>query len=66
MQLILGRCLPLGIMGFPVPLNTKGKKILMSMKKTYGSAEKGKRVFYASRNAGRIRGVDPESTRKMK
>jgi hypothetical protein len=40
-----------------VPLSKKGKKIMGSMKKTYG-AKKAKRVFYASRNAGKITGVD--------
>ncbi|HVH52917.1 MAG TPA: hypothetical protein VNA32_02150 [Actinomycetota bacterium] len=40
-----------------MPLTPKGRKIMASMKKTYGSA-KAKRVFYASKNAGKIRGVD--------
>ena len=39
-----------------MPLTAKGKKILKSMRKQYGS-KKGKRVFYASANKGRIRGV---------
>jgi hypothetical protein len=39
-----------------VPLTDKGKKILASMKKEYGP-EKGKRVFYASQNAGTITGT---------
>ena len=43
-----------------MPLSAKGKKIMTNMKKEYGS-EKGKQVFYASRNAGKIKGVDPES-----
>src|SRR5262249_55416584 len=34
-----------------------GSEILSRMEKTYG-AEKGKEVFYASRNAGKITGVD--------
>lgn len=41
-----------------MPLNKKGKKIMRGMKKTYGSAEKAKQVFYASKNAGKIRGVE--------
>jgi hypothetical protein len=40
-----------------MPLNTKGKKIMKSMQKTYG-AKKGKSVFYASQNAGRIKGTE--------
>lgn len=40
-----------------MPLNAKGKKILAEMKKEYG-AEKGERVFYASVNKGKIRGVE--------
>lgn len=39
-----------------MPLNTKGRKILSSMKKEYG-AKKGKQVFYASENAGTVKGV---------
>ena len=41
-----------------MPLSKKGKKIMRSMKKTYGSDKKAKEVFYASKNAGRIRGVE--------
>ena len=40
-----------------MPLKKKGKKIMKAMKRTYG-AKKGKKVFYASRNKGRIKGVD--------
>jgi hypothetical protein len=46
-----------------MPLTKKGAKILRAMKKTYG-AKRGKRVFYASRNAGRIKGVDRKRRRK--
>ena len=42
-----------------MPLSTKGKKILASMRKQYG-AEKGERVFYASENKGTIKGVTKE------
>jgi hypothetical protein len=51
----------------PVPLTEKGSKIMSAMKKEYG-AKKGEQVFYASRNAGKIKGVDPESRprRRMK
>lgn len=40
-----------------MPLTPKGKKILRRMLEEYGD-EKGKAVFYAPRNKGRIRGVD--------
>ena len=36
-----------------MPLNEKGKKILASMKKQYGS-KKGKSVFYAMENSGKL------------
>ena len=39
------------------PLTKKGTKIMNNMKQEYG-AKKAKRVFYASRNAGKIKGVD--------
>lgn len=40
-----------------MPLSNKGRKIMRSMKGEYGSKE-GERVFYASRNKGRISGVE--------
>lgn len=40
-----------------MPLTAKGTEILGKMKSEYGSA-KGERVFYASKNAGKISGVD--------
>jgi hypothetical protein len=40
-----------------MPLTEKGQEILAAMKKQYG-AERGEQVFYASRNAGKIKGVD--------
>jgi hypothetical protein len=40
-----------------MPLTDKGKKILKEMKKEYG-ADKGERVFYASANKGRLKGVE--------
>ena len=40
-----------------MPLTKKGNEIMHSMKKQYGS-KKGKQVFYASKNAGKISGVD--------
>ena len=40
-----------------MPLTKKGRKIMRRMKRSYGP-KRGKRVFYASRNKGRIKGVD--------
>jgi len=48
-----------------MPLTPKGSKIMSAMKKEYGG-KKGERVFYASRNAGKITGVDPESKPKKR
>ena len=42
-------------------LNKKGKKILKSMKKTYGK-KKGKNVFYASINKGKVKTVKKGKT----
>jgi hypothetical protein len=43
-----------------MPLTAKGEKIMSSMQEKHG-VEKGKQVFYASKNAGRITGVDKKS-----
>lgn len=40
-----------------MPLTRKGKKIKAAMTREYGK-KAGARVFYASRNKGKIRGVD--------
>ena len=40
-----------------MPLTPKGKKIRKAMVSHYGSTKKGAQVFYASENAGRIKGV---------
>ena len=48
-----------------MPLTKKGEDILANMSAVYGP-EKGKRVFYASRNAGKITGVDPESSHQSR
>jgi hypothetical protein len=40
-----------------MPLTEKGSEIMKSMKEQYGP-EKGEQVFYASKNAGKITGVD--------
>jgi ABC-type enterochelin transport system substrate-binding protein len=45
-----------------MPLTAKGEKIMANMQREYG-AKKGESVFYASRNSGRISGVDPQSRR---
>jgi len=46
-----------------VPLTKKGAKIKKAMAKEYG-AKKGERVFYASINAGKIKGAEGKSARK--
>ena len=40
-----------------MPLSSKGNKIMSAMKGQYG-AKKAKQVFYASKNAGKIKGVE--------
>lgn len=40
-----------------MPLTSKGESIMSAMREKYG-AEKGESVFYASRNAGTVTGVD--------
>jgi hypothetical protein len=40
-----------------MPLSKKGEKVLRQMTAEYGP-EKGKQVFYASINAGRIKGAE--------
>jgi hypothetical protein len=42
-----------------MPLTDKGREIMANMRKEYkGDPEKAKAVFYASRNKGKITGVD--------
>ena len=41
-----------------MPLTAKGSEIMENMKEHYGSKEKAEEVFYASKNAGKISGVD--------
>jgi len=48
-----------------MPLKSKGKKIMRSMKAQYGK-EKGKQVFYASENKGTITGVAKERKKKKR
>ncbi len=40
-----------------MPLTKKGEKIMSAMKEEYGS-KKGESVFYASKNKGKIKGVE--------
>lgn len=46
-----------------MPLTKKGRKIKAAMQAEYGK-EKGERVFYASANSGRIKGVEPKKKRR--
>ena len=41
-----------------MPLTSKGEKIMKAMKAQYGSDKKAEEVFYASKNAGKITGVE--------
>jgi hypothetical protein len=41
-----------------MPLTRKGKKILRSMRSSYGSDKKAKEVFYSSINSGKIQGAE--------
>jgi hypothetical protein len=45
-----------------MPLTAKGEEIMGAMHSTYKDPKVAKRVFYASRNAGKITGVDPASS----
>ena len=40
-----------------MPLTKKGSKIMSAMKKEYGT-KKGEKIFYATKNKGKIKGVD--------
>ena len=46
-----------------MPLTEKGRKIMNNMQRTYGG-KKGEQVFYATRNAGKITGVEETSAAK--
>ena len=46
-----------------MPLPPKGSKIMRAMQREYG-AKKGKSVFYASKNAGKIKGVEGVSAKR--
>ena len=47
-----------------MPLTSKGTEIMSNMKKQYGS-KKGEQVFYASKNAHKISGVEGKKHRSM-
>lgn len=40
-----------------MPLTSKGRRIMRKMRKEYGK-KKARKVFYASRNKGTIKGVE--------
>jgi len=46
-----------------MPLTKKGKKILQKMREYYGY-KKGTQVFYASQNAGKIKGTHKKRKKK--
>lgn len=46
-----------------MPITKKGRKIMGAMKKQYGG-KKGKEVFYASKNKGKITGVEGKKNKK--
>lgn len=46
------------------PLTRKGAKVLRSMEKSYGSTKKAEQVFYASKNAGKIKGVEKKPRKR--
>lgn len=48
-----------------MPLTKKGSDIMSNMKKEYGE-DKGEQVFYASKNAGKIKGVEGRSAHQLK
>jgi hypothetical protein len=47
-----------------MPLTPKGKKIKRAMEQTYGSKKKAEQVLYASKNAGKISGIDKAKKKK--
>ena len=46
-----------------MPLTEKGKKIKKAMEKQYGK-KKAEKIFYASKNAGKITGVEKKEMKK--
>ena len=49
-----------------MPLTRKGKRVMRSMMRSYKSASKAKRVFYASANSGKIKGVHGTRARRVR
>ena len=47
-----------------MPLTKKGAKILSKMRETYGSDKRAKQVLFASKNAGKITGIDKPKKKK--
>lgn len=41
-----------------MPLTKKGREVMANMLRTYPTKKKAEQVFYASRNAGKIKGVE--------
>lgn len=48
-----------------MPLTAKGEEIMRAMKEQYGE-KKGEEVFYASKNAGKITGVDSDDVDEIR
>lgn len=46
-----------------MPLTKKGQKIMKAMKDEYG-AKKGEEVFYASKNKGKLKGVEKSGRKR--
>lgn len=46
-----------------MPLTKKGSKIMRAMKEEYGF-KRGEQVFYASKNKGKIKGVEKKKKKK--
>jgi hypothetical protein len=47
-----------------MPLTKKGKAIKRKMRETYASKEQADRVFYASINAGKVKGAKKGGSKK--
>ena len=47
-----------------MPLTKKGKKVMEAMKKQYG--DRAEQVFYASVNAGKLKGVEAKDKPETK
>jgi hypothetical protein len=47
-----------------MPLTKKGQKVMAAMKKQYG--ERAEQVFYASVNAGKLKGVEAKQKKETK